>query len=85
VLTKVRAPFAQGEGVVLTQVLGMTDIQAVVLHRGDDPARSSEFAVREHISIDETPALTRPEFMGRVMQWFSNRPPGRSLLRRKAK
>src|SRR5215469_4759933 len=50
---EVGAPCGQRLGVVLTQVLGVPDLEAGVVHERHEVTRPFELAVREHVAIDE--------------------------------
>src|ERR1700739_4456149 len=59
VLVEVRAPAGQGLGVVLTQVLGVPDLEAAVVHQRHQESRALKLTVGEHVAVDEPGRGTR--------------------------
>src|SRR6478672_62566 len=53
VALEVRAPLAQRHRVMLAQVLRVSDLKPVIVHRTDDRADALKLAIREDVAIDE--------------------------------
>lgn len=56
VVDQVLAPSGEGECVVFAQVLLVSHLESDVLDLGDDASGAGEFAVWEHVPVDEPPA-----------------------------